>query len=765
MDQLLPVINKLQDVFSAIGGEKIDLPQICVIGSQSSGKSSVLEHIVGKDFLPRGSGIVTRRPLVLQLHHISKPKSGQPEEWGEFLHQPKKIYTDFQKIREEIDAETARHCGPRGISLTPIRLSVFSPNVLNLTLVDLPGLTKVTVPGQPADLPDQIRKMALQYVANPNAIILCVSAGNSDLATSDGIQLAKELDPEGNRTLGVVTKLDIMDKGTDAMDVLNGQVIPLQLGFVGVVMRSQQDIKDGKPISKALQDEEKYFATHPKYRAISSRLGTNYLTKTLNNILMRHIRQSLPELKSRISKMTQDCQHEMASYGDNMFQNKSGLLLNIINTFSKDYQCAIDGKLEELSVNELYGGARINYIFTEVYSKYVESYRGQDLINDQDIRTAIKNSTGPRSALFVPEGSFEYLVKSLIKKLEDPSQECVEQVFIELQRIVSQLTETKELQRFKNLRVRLADVVNTLLHDCKIPTRLMIANLINIELAYVNTNHEDFIGGGGAVNQLFESMALDHKQKQNANAPATYNPSGGPPQQVHQNTNPLPNAHPSHVQSTPNVNSTQNKGQQENGGFFGRYFGGSNESSPPNSAQPHRPAPNPPRNNNPAASRGNIPPGGQQPIHSHVQPQVQNLGNPSNKPNKPAMPDKNPFQSSPGGPITLTMPTSIRATSPMNQKEKFETQLIKQLISSYFDIVCTNVCDTVPKTIMHFLVNTSKTNMQNQLVQHLYKEELFDELLEENPEIAVRRKRCAEMLDALTKANRVLMELRDFDFR
>uniref|UniRef100_A0A7S4MI44 Uncharacterized protein n=1 Tax=Vannella robusta TaxID=1487602 RepID=A0A7S4MI44_9EUKA len=755
MEQLLPVINKLQDVFSAIGGDRIDLPQICVIGSQSSGKSSVLEHIVGKDFLPRGSGIVTRRPLVLQLHHIAAPKQGQPQEWGEFLHQPKKIYTDFEKIRQEIAAETERHCGPRGISNNAIRLSVYSPNVLNLTLVDLPGLTKVTIPGQPVDLPEQIRKMAVHYIGNPNAIILCVSAGNTDIATSDGIQLAQEIDPDGSRTLGVVTKIDIMDKGTDAMDILTGQVIPLQLGFVGVVMRSQQDIKDGKAISEALKDEEKFFATHPAYRQISSRLGTRYLTRTLNSILMQHIRKTLPELKARISKMTQDCQQEMASYGDSMFQqNKSGMLLNIINTFSKDYSCAIDGKLEELSVNELYGGARINYIFTEVFSKYVESVRESDAINDQDIRTAIKNSTGPRSALFVPEGSFEFLVKNLVKRLEDPSQECVEQVFTELQRIVSQLTESKELQRFKNLKVRLADVVNNLLHDCKIPTRMMISNLINIELAYVNTNHEDFIGGGGAVSQLFETMAADHQQQQQQQqaAPQTYNPSGGPPPQPQRPQQP-PQSQPKSSQPQQN---NQQQGQEANGGFFGRYFGGNS----PQPQQGHRPAPQPPRGPSP-----------QQPQRPGVQPlQPQRQGQQQQAPAqqqapKQKLPDKNPFQSVPGGPITLTMPTSIRATSPMNQKEKFETQLIKQLIGSYFDIVCKNISDTIPKTIMHFLVNTSKANMQNQLVEHLYKEDLFAELLEENPEIAMRRKRCAEMLDALLKANRVLMELRDFDFR
>lgn len=71
MEDLIPIVNKLQDVFSAIGQTPIDLPQIVVIGSQSSGKSSVLENVVGRDFLPRGTGIVTRRPLILQLYNTA----------------------------------------------------------------------------------------------------------------------------------------------------------------------------------------------------------------------------------------------------------------------------------------------------------------------------------------------------------------------------------------------------------------------------------------------------------------------------------------------------------------------------------------------------------------------------------------------------------------------------------------------------------------------------------------------------------------------
>lgn len=142
-DTSIELINKIQDAFITIGGnESLDLPQIITVGEQSSGKSSVLEHIVQRDFLPRGSGIVTRRPLVLQLVTI---RNGEQDDYAEFLHLPNQKIYDFNQVRQEIVNETDRIAGNnKGISRTPIHLKIYSKNVLNLTLIDLPGLTKVS---------------------------------------------------------------------------------------------------------------------------------------------------------------------------------------------------------------------------------------------------------------------------------------------------------------------------------------------------------------------------------------------------------------------------------------------------------------------------------------------------------------------------------------------------------------------------------------------------------------------------------------------
>ena len=247
---------------------------------------------------------MTRRPLILQL--INRESSAKPQpngvngevktekdspgdEWGEFLHIPGQKFYDFNKIRQEIIRETDSKTGRnQGISPAPINLRIYSPNVLTLTLVDLPGLTKVPVGDQPRDIERQIREMVLKQIQKPNAIILAVTAANTDLANSDGLKLAREVDPEGQRTIGVLTKVDLMDEGTDVVDILAGRIIPLRLGYVPVVNRGQRDIENNKQISFALENEKNFFETHKAYKNKSSYCGTPYLARKLNLVGVSH---------------------------------------------------------------------------------------------------------------------------------------------------------------------------------------------------------------------------------------------------------------------------------------------------------------------------------------------------------------------------------------------------------------------------------------------------------------------------------------------
>ncbi|CAD6261175.1 unnamed protein product [Miscanthus lutarioriparius] len=282
---VIPLVNSLQDIIARLDGDAaagLELLQMAAIGGLSSSKSSVLEALVGRDFLPRGPDICTRRPLVLQLvRHAS------PEEWGEFLHAPGRQFHDFEQIKREIQLETDKEAGDnKGVSKKQIRLKIFSPNVhvLDITLVDLPGITRVPVGDQPSDIESRIRAMIMQYIKHPSCIILAVSLANADLANSDALQLARLADPD-----------DIMDRGTDARNFL------LKFGYVGVVNRSQEDINFNRSVQDALAFEEKFFSTLPAYHGLAHCCGVPQLAKKLNMILLKHITNMLPGLKTRLN--------------------------------------------------------------------------------------------------------------------------------------------------------------------------------------------------------------------------------------------------------------------------------------------------------------------------------------------------------------------------------------------------------------------------------------------------------------------------------
>ncbi|PRQ31614.1 putative dynamin central domain, dynamin, GTPase domain, Dynamin superfamily [Rosa chinensis] len=180
--------------------------------------------------------------------------------YSEFMHLPRKRFTDFAAVRQEISDETDRETGrTKAISSVPIHLSIYSPNVVNLALIDLPGLTK----GQAESIVEDIENMVRGFIEKPNCIIMAISPANQDLATSDAIKISCEVDPKGERTFGVLTKIDLMDQGTNAVDILEGRY-RLQFPWIGVVNRSQADINKSVDMIAARRREREYFANSPE---------------------------------------------------------------------------------------------------------------------------------------------------------------------------------------------------------------------------------------------------------------------------------------------------------------------------------------------------------------------------------------------------------------------------------------------------------------------------------------------------------------------
>ncbi|KAM0242563.1 hypothetical protein ACHAPO_000984 [Fusarium lateritium] len=807
-EDLLTTVNKLQDlVFNTIGNDSLDLPQIVVVGSQSAGKSSVLENIVGRDFLPRGAGICTRRPLILQLINVTddenapdpsadpyrSPGAARRSEWAEFHHIPNRRFNDFGDVKREIENETSRVAGNnKGINRQPINLKIYSPHVLNLTLVDLPGLTKVPIGDQPTDIEKQTRNLISEYIAKPNSIVLAVSPANVDIVNSEALKLARHVDPLGRRTIGVLTKVDLMDHGTNALDILSGRVYPLKLGFIGVVNRSQQDIQGNKPMEDALQAETDFFKHHPAYRNISTRCGTHYLAKTLNTTLMGHIRERLPDIKARLNTLMGQTQQELASYGDMHFSGKEhrgSLILQQMTRFANSFISSIDGTSTEISTKELCGGARIYYIFNSVFGSSLDTIDPTSNLSALDIRTAIRNSTGPRPSLFVPEMAFDLLVKPQIKLLEIPSQRCVELVYEELIKICHTCGST-ELSRYPRLQAKLIETVSDLLRERLGPASSYVESLISIQRAYINTNHPNFLGAAAAMSNVVgakqerERKRLIQEERERrekrrlqelevegdgpegedgVNGPSekpekTKSGRTRPTKQPHRSISPAASVRENGTSSlAAHMNATHLNGlrsasparlnQQGLGGardsFLNYFFGKDGQTI-----------------GGPLPSPGALPNGRHISQNSETSFPIirreREFGRPSTA---TTMAPEDDMYDRTGKNYGLASQMGESAEPAMTEREAMETELIRALISSYFNIVRESIADQVPKAVMHLLVNHCKDVVQNRLVSELYKETLFEELLYEDDGVKKEREKCERLLQTYREAAKIIGEV------
>ncbi|CAF1668562.1 unnamed protein product [Rotaria magnacalcarata] len=428
MELLIPMINQLQHIFTAANAKlTLTLPQIAVVGSQSAGKSSVLENIVGRDFLPRGGNMVTKRPLVLQLINL------QGQEYAVFGHKPQQRFVNYVDVRAEIENDTKSVVrDDMGVSNIPINLTIYSPHVVNLTLVDLPGMVKVPSQGQPPDIVKKIDDIIINYISNENCLILAVTPANIDIVTSDALVMARSQDPMGKRTIGVLTKLDMMGKGHNAREVLLNKLVVLERGFIGVVLRGQRLDEHG-----------------------------------------------------RASKELDIADFDTALQGNN---------------------------LKEADLKTLTGGARIANIFRERFPFELVKVELQDKDMRNQTVVAIKNIRGFRSGLFTPDEAFEYIVQMQISKFEDPIMKCVDMVASELGTIVHEAT--SKMKRYPLLRQAAEELLIQYLKEREIAAKQACSAYIQTQLAYINTNNEDFIGFASAEKSVNSGETKRHVTNQ-----------------------------------------------------------------------------------------------------------------------------------------------------------------------------------------------------------------------------------------------------------
>ncbi|KAI3886831.1 hypothetical protein MKW98_017183 [Papaver atlanticum] len=510
MENLISLVNKLQRACTALGdhGEESalptlwdSLPAIAVVGGQSSGKSSVLESIVGKDFLPRGSGIVTRRPLVLQLHKIDEGR-----EYAEFMHLPRKRFTDFAAVRKEIGDETDRETGRgKGISSVPIHLSIYSPNVVNLTLIDLPGLTKVAIDGQSDSIVADIENMVRSFIEKPNCLILAVSPANQDLATSDAIKISRDVDPKGERTFGVLTKIDLMDKGTDAVDILEGKSYRLQFPWIGVVNRSQADINKSVDMIAARRREREYFASTPEYRHLAHRMGSEHLGKMLSKHLETVIKSRIPGLQSLINKSIAELEAELSRFGKPVATDAGGKLYSIMEIcrlFDGIYKEHLDGIRP--------GGDKIYNVFDNQLPAALKRLQFDKQLSMENVRKLITEADGYQPHLIAPEQGYRRLIESSLITIRGPAEAAVDAVHGLLKDLVHKAVgETVELKQYPGLRVEVTNAAVESLERMRDESKKATLKLVDMESTYLTVDFfrklpQDIEKGGNPTHSIFD---------------------------------------------------------------------------------------------------------------------------------------------------------------------------------------------------------------------------------------------------------------------
>ena len=519
MNSLISLINKLQEILVISQLKfKINLPQIICVGAQSSGKTSIIESIVGKDFLPKGTGIVTRRPLILQLKY---QKSG--EDYCEFLHKPGVKITDFSTITTEITNETNRVAGRnKMISDEPIILRIFSTNLVDLTLVDLPGLVKVPIAGQPDNIDSVVKKIVLDFISNPNAIILALSPANIDIANSDSLKIAREVDPYFTRTLGVISKLDLVENPEDIIEIINNKTYPLKYGYIGVTCRNSKDNFNNKSIEAAIKEEEETYEQINEYKGIINCLGIKKLTKRLSEVLTQTIRTAIPSIKESLSDTIYRKENELRALGEILIDNDeitiNSFLLSAVFKFTSEYKKLIDGSIVNPNLNKCYiGAATINKIFTQNFKNEITAIDPFDKLTNEEILIVIKNTNGLKPSLFVPEAAFEVLIRQQIQRLQEPGLLCVKRVYDELLNTID-LINVNDISRYKLLESKIKETMTSIITKCLNPTNEKVKDLIDIELSYINSSHPDFLSTGEIKPQENEENGIQVPHNKNKNS-------------------------------------------------------------------------------------------------------------------------------------------------------------------------------------------------------------------------------------------------------
>lgn len=514
-DRMIALGDALQ---STLKHSEVEIPRIVVVGTQSSGKSSVLNSLIGMDILPTGKQMVTRTPLHLEIiRSKSVDKAESHAEFGEYrdgmwesslqcqISFPKPTVAQRDTISEYIEHETCRKAGSqKDISTEPIHLRIVSPNVTNLSLVDLPGLTAVacTDQGQPKDIKEKIERLVESFAAQEKTIILSVMTGRSDLEADMGLEQVKRHDPKGERTVGVLTKLDLMNDETDIVGYLENKVsrdLQLNHGYFAVKNRNSTE-KDTLSVEEGLEREKQYFDKRPAFtkESVKTRVGTPSLKAYLSHLLIESMKTALPSIQSGINKELSEIDDELVSLGEAIPQSEEGqisYLHTLLVNFARDFSSCIEARGSSAST-----GRNIRDILIQCRQDLGEAnaFRVTSRVPDRQLQEIIQNSEGNHMSF--PYPPVEILERCLqdkktrpIHDLLKPLRNCNKEVTKELVALVGELIDNSAISRFPELQSLIRkEAITSVIVPLSGSTETKLEEIIQMQEEYIWTDDSSF---------------------------------------------------------------------------------------------------------------------------------------------------------------------------------------------------------------------------------------------------------------------------------
>ena len=457
--------------------------------------------------------MVTRCPIQLQL--ICTQETNGKAEFGTYdsgkwiveksinLSVPTPKSQEVIQFHNEIEIQTKRRAGgAKGVSYKAILIKVYAKDIPNLSLIDLPGLTMtaLTDRGQPKDIKEQVKKMIGSYIAQERTIILSVMPARVDLEADPSLELIKEYDPKGERTVGVMTKVDLMNRGTDVINYLQNDIpsdLQLKYGYFAVKNRNHQEM-EVMSVADGIVAEKKFFESHDVYgsRHLGNRLGTECLSDFLSDILVQHIRKCIPSILVEICRMDQQVDSIISKMGPPLPESDSGkmsYLHVLLSDFCKDFTAVIDERSASHNIGRTIKDVLIDYR-TDLAA--IDPFTVQDY-PDSYIKDCISNCEGNHMSFPIPSIEvFEHCLRDTTKRpmsrLSDPAMSCLNKVCERLDVLVDILLAKENLARFPNLIKRIKSEVVQIINKNREESLIRVLDFINMEENYIWTDQKTF---------------------------------------------------------------------------------------------------------------------------------------------------------------------------------------------------------------------------------------------------------------------------------